>query len=98
MFGASDHFAHGAFRHRLHRAFGVLNIEQIFAHAVRLDLPQHGEIDVDDVFVAGEHEALLRHVADRRAAAEVLHVRMPMSILLMRSALGVSTVSIGYGR
>jgi hypothetical protein len=70
--GASDHFAHGAFCHRLHRAFGLLDVEQIIAHAVRLDLPQHGEIDVDDVFVAGEHKALFRHVARGAAAAEIL--------------------------
>ncbi len=61
--GAADYFAHGAFRHRLHRAFRVLDVEQIIADAGRLDLPQHREIDVDDVLVAGQHQALLRHFA-----------------------------------
>src|SRR5690606_12991570 len=28
----------------------------------RIDLPLHREIDVDDVLVAGEHQAFLRHV------------------------------------
>ena len=72
MFGAADHLAHGAFGHRLHRAFGILDVEQIFADAVRLDPPQHREIDVDDVLVAGEHQALLRHVAHRGAAAQIV--------------------------
>ena len=67
--GAADHLAHGAFGHRLHRAFRILDVEQIVADAGRLDLPQHREIDVDDVLVAGEHQAFLRHVARRGAAA-----------------------------
>ena len=65
--------AHGAFGDGLHRAFRLLDVEQIIPHAVRLDLPQHGEIDVDDVLVAGQHEALFRHVACGGAAAEILH-------------------------
>ena len=44
---------------------GILDVEQIFADAGRLHLPEHREIDVDDVLVAGEHQAFLRHVARR---------------------------------
>jgi hypothetical protein len=71
--GAADDLAHGALGHRLHRAFRLLDVEQVIAHPVRLDLPQHREVDVDDVLVAGEHQALFRNVADRGAAAQVLH-------------------------
>ncbi len=72
---AADDLAHGALGHRLHRAFGLLDVEQIVfdPFRLRLDLPQHRKVDVDDVLVAGEHQALLRHVADGGAAAQVLH-------------------------
>ena len=71
MFERPIDLAHGAFGHRLHGAFGILDVEQIVADAARLDLPQHREIDVDDVLVAGQHQAFLRHVAHRGAAADV---------------------------
>ena len=36
------------------------------------DPPEHDEIDIDDVLVAGEHQALFGHVADRaRGVADV---------------------------
>ena len=70
--GAADHLAHRAFGDRLHGAFGVLDVEQIVADLGRLDLPQHREIDVDDVLVAGEHQALFGHVAHRGAAARIV--------------------------
>ena len=38
---------------------------------VRLDLPQHGEIDADDVLVAGQHQGLFRYVAQGAAAAQI---------------------------
>ena len=60
--------AHRALGHRLHGAFGILDVEEIIADAVRLDPPQHGEIDVDDVLVAGQHQAFFRHVAHGPAA------------------------------
>ena len=66
--GAADHLAHRAFGHRLHGAFGVLDVEEKIADAVGLDPPQHGEIDVDDVLVAGQHQAFFRHVAHGAAA------------------------------
>ena len=88
--------AHGAFGHRLHRAFRILDVEQIVAGSARLDPPEHREIDVDDVLVAGEHQALFRHVARRACrGASPRPTRMPTSIWLTRSTFGVSTVSIG---
>src|SRR6202035_3070244 len=66
--GAADYLAHRAFGDRLHGAFGVLDVEEIVADAVRLDAPQHGEVDVDDILVAGQHQAFFRHVAHRPAA------------------------------
>ena len=78
-FGASDHLAHRTLGHRLHGAFGILDVEEIVADAVGLDPPQHGEIDVDDVLVAGQHQALFRHVAHRAAAPRRSSSRrMPM--------------------
>src|SRR4029079_8559087 len=58
--------------HGLHRAFGILDVEEVFADAIRLDPPQHGEIDVNDVLVAGEHQAFFRHVAHGGAAAQIV--------------------------
>ena len=71
----ADDLTHRAFGHRLYRAFRLLNVEQILFNAFRigLDLPQHRKVHVDNVFVAGEHQALFRHVAHRGAAAQVLH-------------------------
>src|ERR1043166_2274552 len=69
---AADHLAHGAFGDRLHGAFGIADVENVLAHAVRLDQPEHREVDVDDVLVAGEHQALFRHVAHCGAAPAVL--------------------------
>ena len=75
-FRAADHLAHGAFGDRLHGAFRILDVELIVAGAaLRLDHPEHREIHIDDVLVAGEHQALLRHVAHLGAAADVLDQR-----------------------
>ena len=68
MLSFADGLAHRAFGDRLHGAFGILDVEEIVADAVRLDPPQHGEIDVDDVLVAGQHQAFLGHVAHGAAA------------------------------
>ena len=70
--GAPDHLAHSALGDRLHGALGLLDVEQVFADAFRLDPPQHREIDIDDVLVAGEHQAFFRHIANRAAAAQIL--------------------------
>ena len=99
MFGAADHLAHGAFRHRLHGAFRVLDVEQVLADACPASiLPQHREIDVDDILVAGQHQAFFRHVAHRGAAAGIVDDAHADVDLATRSALGVSTVSTGYGK
>ena len=66
-----DHLAHRAFADRLHRAFGRLHVKKVIADVVRLDLPKHREIDVDDVLVAGQHQGFLRHVAHGAAAAQI---------------------------
>src|SRR5262249_14224195 len=60
--GAADHFAHSALRDGFYGAFRILNIEEELTDPGWLYLPQHREIDVHDVFVAGKHQALLRHV------------------------------------
>ena len=41
------------------------NVEHVVLGLRRIDLPVHPEMDVDDVLVAGEHLALLRHVGVR---------------------------------
>ncbi len=68
----ADHLAHGAFGDRLHGALGLLDVEQIVAGAVGLDQPEHREIHVHDVLVAGEHQAFFRHVDIGGAAARRL--------------------------
>ena len=68
---AADNLAHGGFGYRFDGAFGILDVEQIVADRARPDFPQHREIHVDDVLVAGQHQAFLRHFAHRGAAADV---------------------------
>jgi hypothetical protein len=41
------------------------------ADVVRLDLPQHRKIDIDDVLVAGQHQAFLWYGAHSTAAAQI---------------------------
>jgi hypothetical protein len=48
-----------------------LHVEKIVADVVRLDLPQHREINADDVLVAGEHQGFFRYVAQGAAAAQI---------------------------
>ena len=67
---AADHFAHRALGHRLDGALGLLNVEQELGRIP--DHPEHRELHVDDVLVAGEHEALRRNVARGSAAARIL--------------------------
>ena len=69
---AAYHLAHGAFRDGLHGAFRVLDIEQVFADTGGLDPPDHREIDIDDVLVAGQHQTFFGHVAHGGAAAKVV--------------------------
>ena len=47
------------FRYLLHGDIGLLDVEEIFLRV--LDGPEDYKIDVDDVLVAGEHEAFLQH-------------------------------------
>ena len=49
-------------------------LKRIFADAGRLHFPQNREVDVDDVLVAGEHQALLRYIAYGCAVApDIVH-------------------------
>jgi hypothetical protein len=52
-------------------AFRILNVEEKSADTFGLDQPEHREIDIDDVLVPGEHQALLGNVAHGGAAADV---------------------------
>ena len=67
----SDHRAHDAFADRFHRAFGLLHVEEVVADMAGLDLPQHREIDVDDVLIACQHQRFLRHIAHGAATAKI---------------------------
>ena len=62
-----------------------------------LDAPEHDEIDVDDVLVAGQHQALLGHVAHAARGAAVLGraERMPISMMFCASPWAARTSSIG---
>ena len=61
--GMADHLAHGALGRGFHRALGVFHVEEVFRGVV--DHPEDREIDVDDVLVAGQHQAFLGDVAAR---------------------------------
>ena len=56
----ADHFAHRAFGNRLDGLIGILDVEQIGVGV--LDLPKDRELHVDDVLVAGEHQAFIGNV------------------------------------
>ena len=65
--GLADDLAHGALGHFLHRDLGVLDVEEVLLRV--LDAPEDDEVDVDDVLVAGQHQAFLGHVADAAGEA-----------------------------
>ena len=66
----ADDLAHGAFGDILHRHLGILDVEQEFGRVA--DAPEHHEVDIDDILVAGEHQALFGDVADRGRGLAVL--------------------------
>jgi len=66
----ADDLAHGALGDILHRHLRVLDVEQVLRRVA--DAPEHDEIDIDDVLVGGEHQALLGNVADRTRRLAVL--------------------------
>ena len=70
MLYLADDLAHGALGHFLHGDLGVLDVEEVVLRV--LDAPEDHEIDVDDVLVARQHQALLRHVAHRAVPARTL--------------------------
>ena len=65
----ADHLAHHGFGRDLHGRFRIADVEQV--HAGVLDAPEHREMDVDDVLVAGQHQAFLGHIAHRVPRAEL---------------------------
>ncbi len=68
----ADHLAHCALGSGFDRRLGVADVEQIGLGI--LDDPKGGEVDVDDVLVAGQHQRLFRHLAADLAAARPLGV------------------------
>jgi hypothetical protein len=52
---------------------GIFHVEEKRRRV--LDHPEDGEIDVDDVFIAGQHQAFFRHVA------RAFGVAQPISML-----------------
>ena len=70
--GPPDHLAHRAFRHRLDDQGRVARVEQVADRVA--DLPEHREVDVDDVLIAGEHQALFQNVASALIAGLDLRV------------------------
>ena len=92
--GLADDLAHGALGHFLHGDLGVLDVEEVLLRV--LDAPVDDEIDVDDVLVAGQHQALFGHVAHAAAKPRpVPPVRMPTSMMFCRVTFGRRTSSIG---
>ena len=64
----ADDLAHRAFGDGLHRSRRVLDVEDVVLRRGRIDLPLHDHVDVDDVLVAGQHQAFLDHVGLARGA------------------------------
>ena len=60
-----------AFGHGLHGASGDWMLNTKSCGLGWIDLPLNGEIDVDDVLVARQHEAFLKHVARSGAATGI---------------------------
>ena len=59
--GLADDLAQRALRGVLHRSVGVAEVEQVQPGV--LDPPKGDEVDVDDVLVAGQHQAFPGHAA-----------------------------------
>ena len=64
----ADDLAHDAFGDRLHRFFGVADVEDEILRLGRVDLPAHAELDVDDVLIAGQHQAFFGRLDRLRLA------------------------------
>ena len=57
----ADDLAHHAFGHHLYGDdLGILNVEQKLAGII--DSPKHRKGDIDDIFVAGQHQAFLKEL------------------------------------
>ncbi len=76
--GLADHLPHRALGRRFDGQLLVADVEQIRARIA--DHPEHGEIDVDDVLVAGQHQRLFGHLA-RSDLAGRLHFTRPIADL-----------------
>src|SRR3546814_6558569 len=63
--GAADDLAHRALCGDLHRLLRLANVKEVLTDIG--DLPLHREVDVDDVLVARQHQALFRNIATRGA-------------------------------
>src|SRR3546814_15222488 len=59
--GAADDLAHRALCGDLHRLLRLANVKEVLTGIG--DLPLHREVDVDDVLVARQHQALFRNIA-----------------------------------
>ena len=70
----ADDLAHDAFGDRFHGLFGMADVEDEILGLGRIDLPTHAELDVDDILIARQHQALFRRLG---AAAAVFDARHP---------------------
>ena len=70
--GLAYYFSHGALGSGFDRRLGVPNVEEISLGV--LDDPKGGEVDVDDVLVAGQHQCLFGNLAGDLAAARALGI------------------------
>src|SRR5690625_4020659 len=65
--GAADDLAHRRLGRRLHGGFALADVEEVLAGIG--NLPEDREVDIDDVLVAGQHQAFFGHVTSRRTGA-----------------------------
>ena len=62
----ADNLTHRRFRGSFNRQFGIANLEEEFRRV--LNFPENHKLGVDDILIAGQHQAFLRHVTRRTAA------------------------------
>ena len=90
----ADDLAHGAFRHRLHGLARIGDIEGVVFRLRRVDLPEDDEFYVGDVLVAGQHQALFRHVdLARGVRARIIRLRDEADI----DRIPISDVQLVHG-
>ena len=65
----ADRIAHRAFRRRAYGRFGIADVEQIIARV--FNLPRHGKVDLDNVFIAGQRNVFRAQITGKPPAPRI---------------------------